>query len=40
MLSLRKVNSLIGKAIPKEVISSILQSLEIETVNETEEELT
>ena len=40
VLSLRKVNSLIGKAIPKEVISSILQSLEIETVNETEEELT
>lgn len=40
VLPFRKVNTLIGKEIPKETIRSILQSLEIETENESEEALT
>lgn len=40
ILPFRKVNSLIGKEIPKETIKSILQSLDIETENESEEALT
>lgn len=40
VLPFRKVNSLIGKEIPKETIKNILQSLDIETENESEEALT
>ncbi|OJV35644.1 MAG: phenylalanine--tRNA ligase subunit beta [Bacteroidia bacterium 43-41] len=40
ILPFQKVNSLIGKEIPKETIKSILQSLEIETEQESENELT
>ena len=40
ILPFRKVNSLIGKEIPKETIKSILQSLDIETETESEEALT
>jgi phenylalanyl-tRNA synthetase beta chain len=39
-LSYRKINSLTGKEIPKETVRSILDSLEIKTVSETEEGLT
>ncbi|MDO5522870.1 MAG: phenylalanine--tRNA ligase subunit beta [Bacteroidia bacterium] len=40
VLPFRKVNSLIGKEIPKETVKSILESLEIEIKNETESTLT
>lgn len=40
VLPFRKVNTLIGKEIPKETIKSILQSLDIETEKESEEALT
>lgn len=39
-LAYEKVNSLIGKKIPKETIKSILESLEIEIREETENDLT
>lgn len=39
-LSLDKANKLIGKEIPKETIKSILESLEMEIENETEDTLT
>ena len=38
-LSFKKANSLIGKAIPKDTIKSILNSLDIAVNNETDEEL-
>ena len=40
ILPLKKVHSLIGKVIPKETIKSILQSLEITIVKESDSELT
>ena len=40
VLPFRKVNSLIGKEIPKETVKNILQSLEIEIENESETDLT
>ncbi|MDD6209324.1 MAG: phenylalanine--tRNA ligase subunit beta [Bacteroidales bacterium] len=39
LLSYDKVNKLIGKEIPKQTVKSILNSLEIEIVSETEDEL-
>ncbi len=39
VLSLEKVNSLIGKEIPKQTVTNILKSLEIDIENETETEL-
>ena len=39
-LTYNKVNSLVGKVIPKETIKSILDSLEMKIVAETEEKLT
>jgi len=39
-LTYNKINSLVGKVIPKETIKSILESLEMEIIDETEEKLT
>lgn len=39
-LSYQKINTLIGKEIPKDVVKSILDSLEVEIINETEDTLT